>query len=198
MLSPIGQHRRTHLRPSKGKREAKRKAPATVVKSDDGVPKPAKPELVDHVVVGFSAITRGLESMSGHNETFNTKESSEELYNMIFVSRGNQSAAFNCHFPKLVGAASKRCASTEDIKLVGLSKPCSDRLASCLGIARVSSLAIKKDAPGVEALWAFVNNHVAPVDVAWLDNSTSIQYKPAHIAAVETTIGPKRVKRSKA
>ncbi|KAG5923161.1 hypothetical protein E4U42_005033 [Claviceps africana] len=197
LLSPIGQHRRTHLKASKGKREARRNARATVVKSEASVPRPANPELVDHVVVGFNAITRGLESMSSDNEVLQSVPSSKPIYSMIFVSRGNQSAAFNCHYPKLVGVASRMCASTEDIKLIGLSKSCSERLADCLGIARVSSLAIKNDAPGVEALWKFVKNHVASVDVAWLDNPRSIQYKPTHIVAVETKIGSKRVKSSK-
>ncbi|KAG6039647.1 hypothetical protein E4U41_002344 [Claviceps citrina] len=199
LLSPIGQHRRTHLKASQGKREAKRKARVTAVKSEASVPKRVKPELVEHVVVGFNAITRGLESMSSGNETNHAGESSEPLYSMIFVSRGNQSAAFNCHFPKMVGVASKKmCASpTKDIKLIGLSKPCSDRLAYCLGIARVSSLAIKEDAPGAEALWTFINSHVASVDVPWLVNPRSIQYEPTHIAAVETKIGTKRVKTSK-
>lgn len=155
-----------------------------------------KPELVDYVDVGFNAITRGLETMSSGTQAIHAGQSSENSYNMIFVSRGTQSAAFNCHFPKVVGVASRMCASTEDIKLVGFSKSCSDRLAENLGIARVSSLAIKKDAPGAQALWTFVSGHVASVDIAWLDNTRSIQYKPTQIAAVETKIGPKKIKRS--
>ncbi|KAG5957228.1 hypothetical protein E4U57_001906 [Claviceps arundinis] len=190
LLSPIGQHRRTHLKASQGKREAKRKASAKLVTSEVSVTKP-KPELVDYIDVGFNAITRGLETISSA-----TGQSSENSYNMIFVSRGTQSAAFNCHFPKAVGVASRMCASTEDIKLIGFSKSCSDRLAENLGIARVSSLAIKKDAPGAQALWTFVSGHVASVDIAWLDNTRSIQYKPTQIAAVETKIGTKKVKRS--
>ncbi|KAG6068929.1 hypothetical protein E4U32_006729 [Claviceps aff. humidiphila group G2b] len=195
LLSPIGQHRRTHLKASQGKREAKRKASAKLVTPEVSVTKP-KPELVDYVDVGFNAITRGLETMSSGTQAIHAGQSSENSYNMIFVSRGTQSAAFNCHFPKAVGVASRMCASTEDIKLVGFSKSCSDRLAENLGIARVSSLAIKKDAPGAQALWTFVSGHVASVDIAWLDNTRSIQYKPTQIAAVETKIGPKKAKRS--
>ncbi|KAG6052603.1 hypothetical protein E4U17_005629 [Claviceps sp. LM77 group G4] len=195
LLSPIGQHRRTHLKASQGKREAKRKASAKLVAPEVGVTKP-KPELVDYVDVGFNAITRGLESMSSGTQAIHAGQSSENSYKMIFVSRGTQSAAFNCHFPKLVGVASRMCASTEDIKLIGFSKSCSERLAENLGIARVSCLAIKKDAPGAQALWTFVSGHVASVDIAWLDNTRSIQYKPTQIAAVETKIGPKKVKTS--
>ncbi|KAG5920328.1 hypothetical protein E4U61_007981 [Claviceps capensis] len=199
LLSPIGQHRRTHLKASQGKREAKRKrkASAKLVTPEVGVTRPKpKPELVDYVDVGFNAITRGLESMSSSTQAIHAGQSSENFYKMIFVSRGTQSAAFNCHFPKLVGVASRMCASTEDIRLIGFSKSCSDRLAENLGIARVSSLAIKKDAPGAQALWTFVSGHVASVDIAWLDNTKSIQYKPTQIAAVETKIGPKKVKTS--
>ncbi|GAB0133733.1 hypothetical protein EsDP_00002130 [Epichloe bromicola] len=197
LLNPIGQHRRMHVKASKGKRAAEREASATEAKSEATVPKPAKPELVDHIVVGFNAISRGLEMMSSDSETIQNRGSSDHSYSMIFVARGNQPAAFNCHFPKMVGVASRKGDSTKNIKLIGLSKPCSNRLAACLGIARVSSLAIKKNAPGVEALWAFINDHVASVDIAWLNNPGSIQYKPTHIAVVETTVGPKRIKTSK-
>ncbi|PHH77272.1 hypothetical protein CDD80_754 [Ophiocordyceps camponoti-rufipedis] len=98
-------------------------------------------------------------------------------YAMVFVARGSQSAAFNCHFPKMVGVACKDCPPDERTRLVGFSKPCSDRLSSCLGIARVSSVALRRDAPGAAALWDLVRRKVAPIDMAWLDDAVGAEHR---------------------
>ncbi|KAK2595574.1 RNase P and RNase MRP subunit [Conoideocrella luteorostrata] len=195
LLNPIGQHKKAHARPSKGKRAAKRKKGDEGGKTaitDTDMAKPPHPEISDHVHVGFNSITRELESLSGNSEVRANKIHSKQPYCMIFVARGNQSAAFNCHFPKMVTIASRKLGSSETMRLIGFSKPCSDRLSSCLGIGRVSSLAILKDAPGTEALWTFVKNHVASVDAAWLEEKTNPQYRSTRITSVETTVGVKR------
>ena len=113
---------------------------------------------------------------------------------MVFVTRGNQASTFNCHFPQMIGAASKHLSSDEQIRLVGFSKPCSERLSTCLGVPRVSSLAIIKDAPGARALHNFVMKTVAPVEASWLNGSADAQYLAPKINAIETTVGPKRVR----
>lgn len=198
LLSPIGQHRRAHIKPSRGKREDKRskKEPsAEATTTALSTVKPPKPELCSHVDVGFNAITREFESLSVSNTTKQSElNTPRQPYSMVFVTRGNQSAAFNCHFPKMVAAASQKLGPQNNIRLVGFSKPCSDRLSSCLGIARVSSLAISRDAPGVEVLWSFVKEHVPQVEAAWLEATERPQYKPTQIDSVETVVGVKRTK----
>lgn len=197
LLDPIGQHRRAHIKPSKGKRVAKRKANT---KDDErppaSIPTPPKPEIGAKVDVGFNSITKNLEGLSHAVPKSNAKpaDGPRQPYSMVFVARGNQTSAFNCHFPKMICAASKNTQQDEKARLVGFSKPCSDRLSSSLGIARVSSVAVERDAPGAEALWAFVQKAVPPVDISWLDGIGDTKYRATKIASAETTVGNKKAR----
>ncbi|RCI14004.1 hypothetical protein L249_7999 [Ophiocordyceps polyrhachis-furcata BCC 54312] len=187
LLSPIGQHRRAHATPSKGKRAAKRRRGEMDSKDDTtSVPVPPRPELCERVDVGFNSITRTLQDLSS--------DASRQPYAMVFVARGNQSAAFNCHFPKMVGVKSKDYPPDEKTRLVGFSRSCSDRLSSSLGIARVSSVAVSRDAPGAAPLWDLVRRKVAPVDMVWLDDAMSAEYRATNIVSIDTTIGSKRAR----
>ncbi|KAL7930518.1 hypothetical protein V8C35DRAFT_312878 [Trichoderma chlorosporum] len=195
LLSPIGQHRRIHTKVSKGKRAAKREKRAKS-KSDE-VPNTAKvqtppvPELSASVDVGFNSITKNLGLFT---QPSGEASQSHKGYSMIFVARGSQSQAFNQHFPQMVAAASRNLPDQEKIRLVGFSKPCSEKIGSTLGIPRVSSVAISRHAPGADALYSVVQNIVAPVDSPWLNETPRTAYKTTQIGSVETTIGSKRVK----
>lgn len=194
LLSPIGQHRRIHTKTSKGKRAAKRekraKSKVDEVPNSVKIPTPPSPELSASVDVGFNSITKNL----GLNTSPPDESNKHKDYSVIFVARGSQSQAFNQHFPQLVAAASRNLPDKEKIRLVGFSKPCSEKLGSVLGIQRVSSVAISRHAPGADALFAVVQNLVAPVDSPWLNETPSTTYKPTQIGSVETTIGTKREK----
>ncbi|KAM0264097.1 hypothetical protein ACHAQJ_000842 [Trichoderma viride] len=195
LLSPIGQHRRVHVKPSKGKRAARKekkiKAKLDGTANLAKTPTPRSLELSASVDVGFNSITKHLGSLSKPSEE---AISPHKDYSMIFVTRGNQSPAFNHHFPQMVAAASRNLPDKEKIRLIGLSKPCSERIGSTLGISRVSSIAISRHAPGAEALLAVVENIVAPVDSPWLSEMPNAVYKTTQIGSAETTIGTKRVK----
>ncbi|OAQ95087.1 RNase p and RNase mrp subunit [Purpureocillium lilacinum] len=204
LLSPIGQHRRHHTKPSKGKRSGKTRADsaadASVANETHVQTAPQKPELSAHVDVGFNSITRKLEETSKETPKARGDTSAQATgdakrpYSMIFVARGNQSSAFNCHFPRMVGAATRASPSEERTRLVGFSKPCSERLSAVLGVARVSSVAVMRDAPGAEALWAFVQKTVSPVDTSWLEESKASAYRPTQIGSTETIVGAKKAK----
>lgn len=153
-------------------------------------PTPRSLELSASVDVGFNSITKNLGSLSNPEEAI----SSRKDYSMVFVARGSQAPAFNHHFPQMVAAASRNLPEKEKIRLIGFSKPCSERIGSTLGISRVSSIAISRHAPGAEALLAVVENIVAPVDSPWLSEMPSAVYKTTQIGSEETTIGTKRVK----
>ncbi|KAK5989045.1 hypothetical protein PT974_10543 [Cladobotryum mycophilum] len=199
-LGPLGQHRKVHVKPSKGKRAAKRdrKAAAESSESRPAVDAPILPkhEIEDSVDVGFNSITRNLETHAAASQesTDMVDEEVKKAYSMVFVARGNQSSAFNCHFPQMVGMASKNLSQVEKTRLIGFSKPCSDRLSSTLGLPRVSSIAVRCDAPGADALLTFVRKNVAPIDVPWVDGNMDIQYQTTQINSIETTVGTKRVK----
>lgn len=151
---------------------------------------PPRTELAAKVDVGLGSITRTLEELCRANEGKSAQpgptSKPHKFYSMVFVARGNQSSAFNCHFPRMIGAASRLCPHDEAVRLVGFSKPCSDRLCSSLALARVSSVAIARDAPGAEALWKFVQKTVPPVDVSWMDETHDGRYQPTRIQTVES------------
>ncbi|KAF5023750.1 hypothetical protein F66182_4183 [Fusarium sp. NRRL 66182] len=194
LLSPLGQHRQTYTKRSKGKRAVKKEKDA---KRAGDVPEqpdmPPMPEIDGSIDIGLNSITRNLQAWS-RKGTDSAQDEQKRQYSMVFVTRGNQASAFNCHFPQMIGAASKPIPSDEKIRLVGFSKPCSERLSACLGVPRVSSLAITKDAPGARALQEFVMKTVAPVEAAWLNVSSDTQYLAPKINAIETTAGPKRIR----
>ncbi|KAL7918020.1 hypothetical protein ACQKWADRAFT_324181 [Trichoderma austrokoningii] len=191
LLNPLGEHRRTHVKPSKGKRAAKREKKAAMkldaAQNLPKLPTPRSSELSACVDVGFNCITKIL------SKTSDVANPSKD-YSMVFVARGNQSPAFNHHFPQMVASASRNLPEKEKIRLVGFSKPCSERIGNALGIPRISSVAISRHAPGAEALLAVVENLVAPVDSPWLDEVPNTEHKTTQISSVETTIGTKRVK----
>ena len=154
------------------------------------------------VDVGLSSITRTLQDMSQPSQATDPMKTgdgvpdSQAPYTMVFVARGDQPSTFNCHFPKMIGAASASSPHNERIRLVGFSKPSSDRLSKCLHVARVSSVAVKQNAPGAGPLWDFVKDRVKPIDVSWLEGKHDASYIPTKINSTETTIGPKKVRPS--
>lgn len=157
--------------------------------------KPSKPEICDKIDIGFNSITRRLQEATASSSNRSTEaKPSRTPYSVVVVSRGDQTAAFNSHFPQMVASASVAVGPNDKIRLVGFSKACSERLSATLGIARVSSLAIESDAPGSEALVDFVRKSVAPVQVSWLSEARDRRYNATKINTIETTVGAKRVK----
>ncbi|KAJ4162525.1 RNase P and RNase MRP subunit [Fusarium falciforme] len=192
LLSPLGQYRQTHVKRSKGKRTArKEKDDKKAGGTTEELPVPPIPEIDASIDVGLNSITRNLQALS-QSDAEAAQDKPERQYLMIFVARGNQASTFNCHFPQMVAAASKSLPSTDKIRLVGFSNPCSERLSACLGVPRVSSIAIAKNAPGAGALQEFVLKSVPPAEAAWLDASRDAQHLTTKINAIETTVGPKR------
>ncbi|KAF4953439.1 hypothetical protein FGADI_6003 [Fusarium gaditjirri] len=192
LLSPIGQYRQTQIKRSKGKRSSqKEKSAKKTVHASEQPPVPPMPEIEARIDIGLNSITRNLQLYS-RQATESMDDEPDRQYAMVFVARGDQTSTFNCHFPQMIGAASRKISPERKIRLVGISKPCSERLSSCLGVPRVSSVAICMDAPGAGALQEFVMKKVAPVEASWLDVSSDAQYLTPKINAIETTVGPKR------
>ncbi|EWG46683.1 hypothetical protein FVEG_16009 [Fusarium verticillioides 7600] len=194
LLSPIGQYRQTQIKRSKGKRSSQKEEGAKkTAQASEQLPVPPMPEIKASIDVGLNSITRNLQLYS-RQETESMGDEPYRQYSMVFVARGDQASTFNCHFPQMIGAASRKTSSERKTRLVGLSKPCSERLSSCLGVPRVSSVAIRMDAPGAGALQEFVMKKVEPIEASWLDVSSDAQYLAPKINATETTVGPKRAR----
>ncbi|KAF4442788.1 rnase subunit pop3 [Fusarium acutatum] len=194
LLRPIGQYRQTQIKRSKGKRSSqKEKGVKKTAQASEQPPVPPMPDIEASIDVGLNSITRNLQLCS-RQETESMGDEPDRQYSMVFVARGDQASTFNCHFPQMIGAASRNTNSERKTRLVGLSKPCSERLSSCLGVPRVSSVAIRMDAPGAGVLQEFVMKKVEPIEASWLDVSSDAQYLAPKINAIETTVGPKRAR----
>jgi ribonuclease P/MRP protein subunit POP3 len=154
----------------------------------DAPPLDEAPERMSFVDVGFSTITRRLQELSGREVSSTDEEPSGQPYAFVFVARSGQSAAFNGHFPQMVAFASKASPGASPIRLVGYSKACGERLSSSIGLPRVSSIGIRQDAPGAEALIKFVRERVSPIPVAWMEEAVAADFRPCKVLAEEKMV----------
>ncbi|KAI1450961.1 hypothetical protein F5Y02DRAFT_8668 [Annulohypoxylon stygium] len=198
LLSPLGQHRARYVQPSKGQRERKRKRKAAKEEAQELVP--PVPEISSHIDVGLTTITRRLQEMAsqpqGTDSSSGDKPSGQEAslssYSVIFVARSGQPNILNGHLPQMIAVASKSNPGQTPIRLVGLSKPCGDRLSKSLCIPRVSCIGLHEGAPNSKALVEFTRQHVAPIELQWLQEAKQAEYRGTNINAIETFIGSKK------
>lgn len=192
------------MKPSKGKRSRakKRKRDQVDAKSEEAdtvVPPP--PAVAWCVDVGLSLITRNLQSRADH--TSPTEAAKEKgvtkppnAYTLIFVVRSGPPSAFFNHLPQMVAVASKSWGFSQPVRLVGFSKSCEERLSACLGIPRVTSLAIRQDdSAQLKALVDFVQKRVPPVRAPWLDEAGLAEFRETKVNTFQAPIGKKRQKR---
>lgn len=180
LLGQLGQHRRDHIKVSKGKKaraqELKKGEPAQPVES------PPIPEVAAYVDVGLSNVTRVLESLASAPDA-------SPYYSAIFCVRG-QTTALISHLPHMVFTASR--PSREVIRLVGLSKACEERLSASLGIPRASVIGLREGAPQAEALLE-VLKRVPAIEASWLqEGGKEGNYIATKIISTTTTIGEKK------
>ncbi|GAB1320502.1 RNase P and RNase MRP subunit [Madurella fahalii] len=195
LLAPLGTHRRSFITPSKGKRRRTRKkenAPSSEPPAE-ATPAPPAPELAAHVDVGLSKISRTLQLMSAKKDgVSSTPGEVATQYSVVFVARSGQSSAFHCHFPQMVALAAQSQSPEKAVRLVGFSKSCEERLSAALGIPRASSIGLRDDEPQAKGLIDFVREHVAPVQVSWLEEACSARFLETNIDAVPTKVGSKK------
>ncbi|KAK3313842.1 hypothetical protein B0H66DRAFT_363711 [Apodospora peruviana] len=196
LLSPLGLHRMSFITPSKGKRKRAHKQ-NNRENTGSASSVPPVPELAGYVDVGLANISRNLQDMSANKGAAPESEKpgtvgGKSPYCIVFVARSGQSSAFHCHFLQMVALASQAQPPDRTVRLVGLSKPCEDRLSAALGIPRASSIALREDAPQAKGLVDFVREHVRPVEAAWLREARSGQFRETNIEAVQTKVGSKK------
>ncbi|KAK3996098.1 hypothetical protein QBC44DRAFT_347959 [Cladorrhinum sp. PSN332] len=182
LLTPLGTHRKSFITPSKGKRKRSQEKKPSEAEAE---PAPPVPELAAYVDVGLTKITRTLQDAAA------SAASSSSPYSVVFVARTGQSPAFNCLYPQMVGvtAAQTQQPPEKAVRLVGFSKACAEKLSEALGIPRVSSIALKEDAPHAKGLVGFVREHVPLVQVEWLKEVRSAKFLETKIDAVPTKVG---------
>jgi ribonuclease P/MRP protein subunit POP3 len=117
-------------------------------------------------------------------------------YSVIFVALSDQPAAFGVHFPQMVAVANQARTEREAIQLVGFSTSCQDRLSTCLGIPRVTAIALLKGAPGSAALMDFLQSHVPAVETHYLEEASSGLHRKTVAISSKVLVSAKRAKRT--
>lgn len=113
---------------------------------------------------------------------------------MVFVVRSGPPSTFFSHLPQMVAVASRH--QKEPVRLVGFSKSCEEKLSACLGIPRVSSVALRAGEGGqLKALVDFVRKQVAPVEAPWLEDGGKGEFRETKINSIQAPIGAKRQKK---
>lgn len=158
---------------------------------------PPPPAVADSLDVGLTNITRNLAACSSKGEAGAGRDGVQDgppTYSVVFVVRSATPSTFFSHLPQMVSAASRQMG--EPIRLVGFSKSCEERLSKCLGIPRVSSVALRGGESGqLRALVDFVRKQVAPVEARWMEGASKGQFHETKINSIQAPIGTKRQKR---
>lgn len=206
LLSPIGQHRKAYIQPSKGKRSKAQKRKRA--HDDENEPQadrhaPPPPAVADSVDIGLATITRTLQELSA--EATDRKPTSEdkaesksvEPYSIVFILRSGVPTAFFNHLPQMVAVSCESLQLAEPTRLVGFSKSCETRLSSCLGIPRVTSVALRGDGtPQARAVVDFVRKTVPVIEVPWLKIAEKRQFQETTINTIQAPVGKKRQKKT--
>lgn len=165
---------------------------------------PPSPEVASCVDVGLSNITRNLQLNASSSALETEPKESQDAstpkpqvsYSVIFVSRSGPPSALISHLPQMVAVASKSQQLAEPTRLVGFSKACEERLSSCMGIPRVTSVGLRVgEMAQLKAVVDFVRERVSAVDVPWLEHATKGTYRETKINTIQAPIGKRRKKK---
>ena len=207
LLEPIGQHRREHLKPSRGSssRKRKRKAAQHATSSTDATPAPPTPAISSHLTLGFNTTIRHLESLSAISTPQPlggpTLEQSKSIgllapLSAVFVCRAGLPPILTSSLPLLTATASLAFPDEPPTRLIPLGKTAGDRLAQALHQPTVGFIGLRSDTGAAKNLIDLVRDRVQPVDVPWLKEAGSATYLPVKIKRTEVQVGPKKVTHS--
>jgi ribonuclease P/MRP protein subunit POP3 len=203
--------------PSKGKRSKKRKLQEAKLEQSNALPMEAKPipivpSISSHLLIGLRSITRHLETLSRSGSSRKLQlqsgiasvgEGSENIAELllrngavetilphlaaVFVCRSSQPSVLHAHLLQLVATASLAHPLKAPTRLVQLPRGAENRLCSSLALPRASFIGILEDAPNSKVLIDLVRGLVSKVEVPWLAEAQSAQYKPVKINTIITT-----------
>ena len=145
----------------------------------------ARPEIHNHLTVGFNTTTRYLEvlakishgCMKGNSSPLMAIESSARLSTnsanikpvaAIFVTHSSQPHHLCSHLPLLAKAASFAVPLSPPTRIIVLPEGAEDRLKMTLGIPRVGMIGLMDGAPDASSLVEHIRQKVPEMEVAWL------------------------------
>lgn len=203
LLTPLGEHRKAHIQPSKGKKR-KRDMQST----SNGVSVPLPPAIGSHVLVGLNSITRYLEALAAGTvppaASLDKPTASEHEQTVPGNDIGQQTETFlrplglvilthpqpslspsHAHVPELLHLATvhpqSRNKSLESTRLVTLPTSNDARLASALHIPRVGAVGIFEGAPGAKALEDYARKHVGLTECPWIEQATKPEWRGLNV-----------------
>ncbi|KAF1917380.1 hypothetical protein BDU57DRAFT_555251 [Ampelomyces quisqualis] len=205
LIAPLGDHRKTHIIPSRGKkRKRKRKSQDEPTAPDtEARPPPPRPEIAKHLLIGINSVTRHLELRAARHsasvmpiaacktETPSEQHSPGTLSMVIITHPKPSTSPAHAHLPTLVHLSTlKPSAPTQPqdktTRLIPLATSTDARLASALHIPRVGALAIFADAPGAKPLEDFVRERVGVTECPWIDEAMRAQWKGTNLTTEHT------------
>ena len=175
---------------------------ATTHEQHPSGPAPSPPEITTFLSIGFNSTERLLEAAAQRatpmaiSNWVASAASQADLKPLVavFVDRSELSPLLYSHLPQLLSTASLNAPSDPAIRLVTLPNSSTARLSAALNIPRASVLGLEQDAPNTQPLVEFIREHVAPVEIPWLENAKAGTYMPVAIKSV-TTASPSIVEK---
>ncbi|KAI6247086.1 hypothetical protein HI914_04910 [Erysiphe necator] len=210
LIIPIGQYRRDHITPSKGKRSTKSSRKQKSAKQQKILSQrcqtPLVPEISKYVIIGLNSVVRKLESLSNLSRKQSIRSSDLETLENDHKTIVDDASPSNCHFLAVFILSSSMPMAIEDLlqqlivtaslahpeypqtRLVRLSENYHNHLSQCLGIPSASMIGILNGAPLSKGLAEFMTNHVPEIRIPWLEGSSSVQYLPVKINEMENLV----------
>jgi ribonuclease P/MRP protein subunit POP3 len=198
LLAPLGDHRKTHIEPSKG-RKRKRKSKDEPTTSE---PPPPPPQVGKHILIGINAVTRHLEALAARNgpatmlastnESSTPDDEAPRPISMVLLPHPKPSLSpVHAHLPTLIHLSTvKTPNNTQPTRIVPLATSTETRLSSALHIPRIGALAILSDAPGAKALEDFVRENVDMTTCKWIDEAVGAEWRGVNVkSGVEVVVG---------
>jgi ribonuclease P/MRP protein subunit POP3 len=227
LLSPIGHYHRARKDGSKKMRSKsrQRKRKHQTSGPDGGVESSAtafsqvpRPEIVDHLTVGFNATTKHLEHLVSPQSSGVTAPPGQvtrplKPLSVVFLSSppvtassGNQIPVQFSHFPTLCSLASQRHETpVSSTLIIPLSQHSFSQIALQLNIPRLIALGVIEDAPGAAPLLSYMRGEgIQPVRNIWLENALqeerraqALQWMETNIAVEEVVVKKKKTQATK-
>ena len=211
LITPLGDHRRLYVHPSKGK---KRKRNTKSHQNDSAMADtpPPPPEMGNHLLIGLNSVTRHLEALAARtapstapvaNKSPESKDVGSSVnpalvsemetkvfspLSMVILTHPKPALSpAHAHLPTLVHLATlpPTCTTPStpqaEVRLISLPTSADARLASALAIPRVGALAIYQGAPGAKTLEDYVCGHIGLTQCQWIDEAMSGEWKGLNV-----------------
>lgn len=203
LLAPLGDHRRAHIQPSKGKKRKRVDETPTGELST-----PPAPAVGSHVLIGLNSVTRHLEALAAssapptvpvkgtddvversatsQNGTQTLPETTLKPLSVIVLTHPQPSLSpSHAHIPTLLHLTTLQTTpESEPTRLITLPTSNDARFANALHIPRVSAIGIYQGAPGAKAVEEYVRKHVGLTECPWVDEAVKPEWKGLNVLQV--------------